>query len=272
MDPDACRTRSRAGHKTIQADIAETSPSLFAGRTVGLIASPPCQDFSSAGNRKGVAGTSGHLVGQVIRWADKLSPDWIALEEVPSVLPIWNDFSEHFRATGYSTWVGIMNAADYGVPQTRKRAVLIASRSRVVTQPIQTHSNDDTSTLRRWLPIASVVSHDPRDRVLSTGRDWKKGGTRDDAQRVSFDRPCPTITRQASAWQWRRTDRSNPDPIRFSLTEALAFQSFPHGYPVFGTRSGAMLQIGNAVPPLMAAHILAEAIGLSFSGPETPQR
>ena len=263
-DSAACRTRSMAGHRTLQVDIAAASTAPFARETVGLIASPPCQDFSSAGNRAGIAGTSGHLVGEVIRWASDLQPDWIALEEVPAVMPLWLQFVDHFAAAGYSAWAGILNTADYGVPQTRKRAVLIASRTHEVYCPPPTHCDGGSLMHSPWAPMSSIVGHDPAERALNTGRDWKKGGTRDDAQRIPLHRPCPTVTGQATAWQWRRHDRDRPDPILFTIEDAAAFQSFPLGYPVHGSKVTAMLQIGNAVPPLFAAHILAVATGSSL--------
>jgi DNA (cytosine-5)-methyltransferase 1 len=133
-----------------------------------LIASPPCQTFSQAG-----AGAGRKALNQVIaaidegRYKDpadlyKLSeetdpktalvltpmayayrdrPQFVVLEQVPPVLPVWEACAVELRKIGYSVVTGILNAEQYGVPQTRKRAILIARRDGVEAQlPVPTHS------------------------------------------------------------------------------------------------------------------------------------
>jgi DNA (cytosine-5)-methyltransferase 1 len=75
------------------------------------------------------------LAAEPMRWLYDLRPEWTCMEEVPDVLPLWKQYALYLQQWGYSTWTGILNAADYGVPQTRKRAILIASRVRRVTAP-----------------------------------------------------------------------------------------------------------------------------------------
>jgi len=80
------------------------------------------------------------LVVQPIRWAYILRPRWIALEQVPSVLPLWTHTALMLRELGYKTWTGVLSAEEYGVPQTRKRAVLVARRDGLpVGPPEPTH-------------------------------------------------------------------------------------------------------------------------------------
>jgi site-specific DNA-cytosine methylase len=57
-----------------------------------------------------------------------LRPEWVALEQVPAVLPVWADVAAVLRAHGYFAWAGLVYAERYGVPQTRQRAVLLASK------------------------------------------------------------------------------------------------------------------------------------------------
>jgi DNA (cytosine-5)-methyltransferase 1 len=140
LDSTACATRRAAGHLTIQADVAELPTEPFKGRVLGLWMSPPCPDFSSAGRRKGVEGTSGHLIFQVLRWTLALRPTWLACEQVPPVLPWWQHFATTLQAEGYFTWAGILCAADYGVPQERYRAILMAHAERPVQPPMPTHA------------------------------------------------------------------------------------------------------------------------------------
>jgi DNA (cytosine-5)-methyltransferase 1 len=183
LDGAACATRAAAGLTTIRADVA-TAVVEHGGLSIedhyaqqyhhwpsesitGLIASPPCQAFSMAGNgagRKALAaylaaiGWMGagrpvpreyldeqcdderaHLVLEPLRWALALRPRWIALEQVEPVLPLWEAVAMALRAKGYDAWTGVLSAEQYGVPQTRRRAILLASLDGPVAAPPPTH-------------------------------------------------------------------------------------------------------------------------------------
>lgn len=80
------------------------------------------------------------LVVQPMRWAYVLRPRWIALEQVPAVAPLWKHMELMLRELGYKTWSGVLSAEEYGVPQTRKRAVLLARNDGLpVGPPEPTH-------------------------------------------------------------------------------------------------------------------------------------
>jgi DNA (cytosine-5)-methyltransferase 1 len=85
------------------------------------------------------AAFSASLVAEPARFIRASRPEWVALEQVPAVLPLWKVYAAELRAMGYSVWTGVLNAASYGVPQTRERAILIASRVRRVSCPPPTH-------------------------------------------------------------------------------------------------------------------------------------
>lgn len=162
-DMAACRTAVAAGHPRVRADVAAFPLAHLAGRVEGLIASPPCQAWSAAGDRKGeldrpavfariAAFAAGRAPEQVewhdersaltaepMRYATVLRPRWIALEQVPAVLPLWQYTAELLRKQGYRTWTGVLSAEEYGVPQTRKRAILVAHLDQPVGPPAPTH-------------------------------------------------------------------------------------------------------------------------------------
>jgi len=191
-DMPACRTAMAAGHQRVCADVAAYPLEMLAGRTAGLICSPPCTSFSGAGSGAGRLVTAvlinaltrtsrgekvlsvtrrecarilkAHtlrkmgkltraqrsawawrqaattvLVAQPLRWAVALRPRWIALEQVPAVLPLWQQTAMLLREHGYQVWCGILSAERYGVPQTRKRAILIASLDGPAGPPEPTH-------------------------------------------------------------------------------------------------------------------------------------
>lgn len=139
MNADACATRSTAGlRRTIRADVTTLDPARF-GDVDGVCASPPCQDFSVAGKRLGIDGERGRLVLEVPRWVESLRPRWVVCEQVPPVLAIWERFAHRFRGWGYRTWTGLLSCERYGIPQTRQRAILMASLDHQPHPPEPTH-------------------------------------------------------------------------------------------------------------------------------------
>lgn len=325
-DAAACATRSAAGHATIRADVEHYPPERFAGRVEGLIASPPCQDFSMAGGRAGVGGESGRLVVQALRWAQMLRPEWLVFEQVPPVLPIWQHYANELRFLGYSTWTGILNAADFGVPQTRKRAFLLASRIGPALPSPPTHARVPVpllwGELRPWVSMADALRWGLVARPGFTfcgsnegGPDLAGGSGAREAIRsarqsgswvvdrrtvtngkptvpVSTDRPASTLTGNAGGqwqvrpwcydrpattvagdprlanpgWRGRPEDydadgiytgkRSMDDAIRLTIRDALILQGFRPDYPVAGTKTKQFEQVGNAVPPPLAAAVI----------------
>jgi len=326
-DAAACATARAAGHARIRTDVAAYPTEAF--RDIeGFISSPPCQAWSMAGNRKGELDRANchrladrmadgddsldwtdwedprsHLVTQPVRWVRDLRPEWVALEEVPEVIGLWQHFARIFRDMGYSVWTGILCAADYGVPQTRRRAVLMASRVRVVHPPMPTHDEHPGGhdlfggSTHAWVSISealgwngSVIHQrrgagmnerhgvrkdtpdtDPAPTVTgSIGRRWLvlQSNQRDSAgeyRQCSTDRPAGTITGSGSrSYRWLRASNQaqsakdrHPDSRQVTVEEAAVMQSFPADYPWHGTKTKRYEQVGNAVPPLLAAHVLA---------------
>lgn len=341
-DTAACRTAVAAGHRRVQADVAAYPTEPFVGKVSGLIASPPCQDFSLAGKRAGLAGDRGQLVWQVVRWADALRPEWIALEQVPPVLEIWQHVAHTFRGWGYSSWAGVLNAADYGVPQTRRRAFLIASRVRDAQPPEPTHCPGGRDAglfgggLLPWTSMAEALgwgqsflqrersgaraekasTPEPSQTLTSKARSWvvhtgansmkhsRVGSRRGEGGVVAYERsinePAPTLdAKVGSAWKigpgpdWifdrpattvvgsfcpdviaapgyrTSTSRQNAEAsVRVTVAEASVLQSFRPDYPWQGSRTKQFEQVGNAVPPLLAAHVISAASGVPFQQSE----
>lgn len=189
-DETACRTRRAAGLLTIRADVAEYPTEPFVGKVWGMWASPPCPDFSPAGRRKGIEGESGHLIFQVPRWVNALRPEWVACEQINDRVPLdwWRTFAEGFRELGYWTWVGVLCAADFGVPQERYRSILMASTKGPIQPPERTHAENPTPDLFGNAPLPWVS--------MAEGLGW--GMT---------DRPCVTVTGGGSR-------SGGPEPIR----------------------------------------------------------
>ena len=208
-DKAACETRIAAGHETLQADVRALDPIDFPAQ--GFIASPPCQTFSMAGKGAGrqaldqvLDGLNRMWVGEELpkyeddrtalvlepmRWilarADIMETyEWIALEQVPTVLPVWEKYAEILRWLGYSVDTGILHAEQYGVPQTRKRAILVARWGEEVSLPKPTHTKYRKGKPRQegdllpWVSMADALSRGMTERpsMTVTGGGARTGG------------------------------------------------------------------------------------------------
>lgn len=331
-EPDACATRAAAGHQTVRCDLA-TYQLPDTADIEGLIGSPPCPMFSAAGNREGVqwlphlcevaagltdlaadAPLEAGLSLKPLEWVLRHRPRWVALEQVPDVVVLWGAIAGRLRSEGYSTWTGVLNAANYGVPQTRQRAILIASLDRVALPPDATHDRNPEPSffgeLAPWVTMADALGLEP-GLTLNQGSAYAKDGIpdkRDPAYDVptlntmvggqwrlrprensdtfgthrSVDEPAQTLSfgKGGTSWVWERLattiqgdprvappghrDRAGGESqfregtVRLDIKQAAALQSFPVNYPWKGTKTAQFRQVGNAVPPLLAQHVLGQ--------------
>lgn len=277
----ARRTRDAAGLDTVHDDVWTYVPD---GTTAGKVASPPCPTFSQAGSGKGrqaldtvfAAIESGayknlddlraypvgddddrtRLVLTPLHFATQHPYEWIAWEQVPTVLPVWERCADVLSGQGWHVRTGLAHAEQYGTPQARTRAVLIARRGRPVDWLRATHSlfyRRNPSVLdTRVLPWVSLAAALP---------------DRTDLPAWAHQRPATTVVGtfrpDVLAAPGYRTDVSRqnaPDSVLISVAEAGVLQGFPRDYPWAGGPKGGdgprYLQAGNAVPVPLARAIL----------------
>jgi len=283
-DANAVATRYAAGLPTIHGDVTKYGPavSIPAGSSVG----PPCQTFTVAGNGEGraelervidavkrmggrqpvdpreFADPRTALVLEPLRWAladFEHAYNAIVLEQVPQVLPVWQAYADVLREEGYSVATGILRAEQYGVPQTRRRAVLVARLDREVALPAPTHrpyrkgvpQSEGDPHLKPWVSMGEALPHRGEFTVVSnygTGGDPKNRGRRTSAE------PAFTVTGKISRFRLVGPDGVELD--RLSPSEAGRLQGFPADWPWSG--NDISQQIGNACPvPLAAALVRA---------------
>lgn len=236
---EARATRAAAGLTTIHDDVWTFRPDQTA---VGQITSPPCPTFSTAGKGSGrrhldtvlAAIRSGEWtsiqrlrqLAEVVdddRTALVLTPlhfamantyQWLAWEQVPPVLPIWEACAEVLRGYGWHVWTGIVHAEQHGVPQTRSRAVLIANRAHPVGAPVATHSRYHSRTpsrldpgVAKWVSMAEALGWPPVDLVGFPRRaDSADVVTLNDVGYHARDLrpasdPSQTVTEKSRPWQ-----------------------------------------------------------------------
>lgn len=250
------------------------------------------------------------LVLEPARWImGSPSLRWVALEQVRQVLPLWEVYAECLRARGFSVWCGLLNSADYGVPQTRIRAILTASLDVRCERPEPTHAQHPIPSLfgtpSGWVSVAEALGWgfdepsatvsggggvgggaEPSPTLTTNVRLWhfrassqKHAAIRPvtapapailfgrSANEVSWvtKRPATTVAAdpRIAAPGWRTgTERQHDHSIPVTVQEAAILQSFPADYSWQGPKMRRFEQVGNAIPPRLAAHVVAAAIGV----------
>lgn len=321
--PEAIQTRTNNGMATIWENVWEPNGGSQWQDADTIWASPPCQTFSMAGGGAGrraldqvlaeidtfnwqhdtleslrtqALAIGDERIGLVLTplwYAGYMMPQTILLEQVPPVLPVWERMAVELEKWGYSTWTGILHAEQYGVPQTRKRAILMAKRNGFsVVPPKPTHSKYHTTNptkldegVEKWVSMYEALGGHEGEILQSN---YGSGGDPAARGERPVGAPAPTVTSKADrnkwvrpeieAWRWkdkpattvagdpRITSREhhyegeqNSTSLRLTKDEAQALQSYPNGFEFAGNKGNQFQQIGNAVPPLLAKAIFEEA-------------
>lgn len=229
--PEAVESRDGAGMDTLLRDVwlGVARPEAIPEHDI-LIASPPCQTFSRAGEgagrrnldtllslvssvpfspdeARGLFDDRTALVLTPLHYALRHRPRYVVWEQVPEVLPVWEAMGSVLRSIGYSVATGVVNAEQYGVPQTRKRAILMARCDGVEARlPDPTHSRYYSRDPERldagvppWVSMSQALGV-PGGEVLrsnySSGGDLSKRGQRP----AGF--PASTVTSKAGSMRW----------------------------------------------------------------------
>ncbi|MBY5533617.1 DNA cytosine methyltransferase [Rhizobium leguminosarum] len=324
MDAKCCVTlRTNRDWAVIEGDIANASTTeiLKAGKLKAaevdvLIGGPPCQPFSKSGfwatgEAKRLNDPRAATLDGYLRVLAEAKPRAFLLENVEGIgfkgkdeglqliqsrLSSINDK----EGTNYRASIAVVNAADYGVPQLRKRTIVVGSREgKDFVFPVPTHANRDEYAARGVRPYVSAwdalhdlpASIDPSVQLkgkwanllssIPEGQNYlwhteRGGGQALFGWRTRFWSFMLKLAKSEPSW----TIQAQPGPAtgpfhwdnrRLTMREMARLQTFPDDVKIPGTLADAQRQLGNAVPSLLA-EVLATEISVQLLGRKRPNR
>jgi DNA (cytosine-5)-methyltransferase 1 len=278
---------------------------LKPGEAFAVVGGPSCQVFSTAGNRRSLADPRSTMFKHFVRVIAEAKPRFFVMENVrglisaavrhralkergPGYPPLEEDeqlgsafkvVADSLRTLGYYAIFDVLNSADYGVPQTRQRLIILGSRDgKRLAMPEPTHSAVGVGRLPKWKTLGEAVSglNEPAPefytfcpgkeqylKLIPEGRNWRSlpddmkkkalgkaftswGGRSGFFRRLAWDEPSPALTTRPDS---KATTLCHPTELRpLSVGEYARIQQFPDEWVFEGPVRKKYEQVGNAVP------------------------
>lgn len=292
---DACETYSKffpkASLKDANIETLDFRP--LRGKVDLVAGGPPCQPFSSGGKRL-ASEDERDMLPQYLRAISEIAPPVFLMENVFGLATgeraaYLESFLTEFRNLGYDVTWRVLNAAEYGVPQKRRRLFVVGSRVGTFAFPTPTHGPAAGTPFRHAGSVllkAGVIGTPNTSKVFYAknpdlrpsfydGHLFNGGG-----RPINLDDLCPTILASAGGNKTHFIDTLDevpeyhaallrgepprtgfvPGARRITVAESALIQTFPATAQFAGSSSSQYRQVGNAVPPL-----LAEQLGKSIA-------
>lgn len=292
---DALDTHALNGMPCFERDISTITGTdwITSDRSFDLVwASPPCQGWSQGGKHLGTSDPRNGFPW-ALRAVKYLRSRVVIFENVKGLVnktnrPYFeNEVMTELGALGYNAEWRLLNCADYGIPQKRKRLFVVARFDGTPQWPTSTHAEDpdpDDLDIDPWVTMAKALNW-PGQHLVGFPRRADGLGKIVVIDGVAYrerdltpsDQPSNTLTEKARSWkvypEWAYLEPAPTVSTTFGgvggrrpagghrnllLEEAQILQGFPKGFHFSGSKTSAFLQVGNAVPPKMA-ELLASA-------------
>jgi DNA (cytosine-5)-methyltransferase 1 len=287
--------------RTLDPDVflALVQPHRDAGRAIIVCACAPCQPFSRQRRGDGSADERVDLLAELLRFLTVLRPDAVFVENVPGLRTRADDYGpfhrlrDGLRDAGYVATAEVVASRDHGIPQTRRRLVVLAGLGQAIAFPPITHGVDHLpyvtvgDAIAAMPALAAGESDDTinghaaadlsemnlrRIRATPEGGGWKDwpdelrlachrdrtNSYTDTYGRLRRDGTAPAVTTRCDSLSNGRFGHPTQDRA-ITPREAAALQTFPPEFTFVGPRVAIAKQVGNAVPVR-----LAEAFGTAI--------
>jgi DNA (cytosine-5)-methyltransferase 1 len=270
IDPDSTDTYAfNIGREIICRNIDEIESINMPDFEI-LVGGFPCQGFSRANIHRVEKDDRNSLYVNVVRILRDRQPKFFMLENVKGIISLngGNDFNEiklALEESGYSVQHKVLNAADYGVPQSRIRVIIVGIRNDLVGKykyeyPSPTHSKSGEH-LPKWVSIGEVLKdipepmedHKLKNHVCSNYKVVNRDFT--GHRRTDPDKPSPTILARGNGGGGVCAIPHPNNNRRLTVRESAMVQTFPMDFEFKGSLTSMYRQIGNAVPVKFAEKI-----------------
>ena len=275
--------RENFSHPLIEGDITQreikdnfinTVKEKLNGKNLTVLSGGfPCQGFSMSGNRI-VEDKRNSLYKDMLEIIEELQPEFIVAENVKGLRSmlkgkVEDKIKADIRKLGYVVNVTVLNSADYYVPQKRERVIFIANRiGKKNYHPAPLLESDSYITTKEAIGDLVKLKDNPKFNHVRTKHtdDMKERLAKVPEGKSLYDKysdswkKCPWYEASCTIKENHGGVNIHPiEPRVITVREMARLQSFPDSFIFKGTKSKQMVQIGNAVPPL-----LAKAIALSI--------
>lgn len=256
IDEHAVRTyRHNLGNHIVHGDIWQHLDEIPTSADI-IIGGFPCQDISINGKGAGISGSRSGLYKAMLSAVERVRPKIFVAENVKGLLMKHHrkdleTVLSDFRNLGYQVDYYLLNAADYGVPQTRERVIIVGRLPEIPEIQIEkTNTSNSYVTARQAIgDLVDKVEDEIANHIWSRAEKSPDQGSRKlDAERAGY-----TIRAECHGniqWHYEL-------PRRISMREAARIQSFPDNFIFQAKLRATERQIGNAVPPVLGWHIAA---------------
>jgi DNA (cytosine-5)-methyltransferase 1 len=274
------------------------------GKIAGLVGGPPCPSFSKSrfyltSKDRGIADEIGYLtVSNYFRALEEIQPDFFFFENVHGFVykphaSALEYIRNRSRALGYKLSFRVVNAADYGVAQTRERFICVGVRKDLneFSFPAVTHSENptDLTIAQKWVTCGDVLGDLdfdlPEDPLMEAGSKHKDllklVPPGDNYLYFTKERGYPTplfewrsrywsfllkLSPNRPSWTIQASHSNNMGPFHWKnrflrIPEVKRIQSFDDSYQIFGSFRDQWRQLGNAVPPKLVFHFASKIFG-----------